>query len=336
MIKKCLGCGVSFQSEKPEIGGYIDASIYGKAKICRRCFRIKNYGDYIFINKDSQDYLKMLKHINDTNDLVLYVVDLFNIGKKIEKIDDLLNNPFILVLNKWDLMPRSLKENDLISWLKQYDINYLDVICISNNKNYQLNKLYELINKYKKSNNVYVVGNTNAGKSTLINTLIKNYAHLESYITTSMLPLTTLEMMEIKLNDKLTLIDTPGLLEEGSIENAVDFMRLKSIIPNTEIKPRNYKLLVNQSLIIDNLVRIDYLEGALNDFIVYASNKIEVEQVTLASDIRLRRLKKMIFDISSNEDIVINGLGWIKIINAAKVRVYILDNINVYKRKKLI
>lgn len=336
MIKKCLGCGVTFQSEKPEVEGYIDASIYGKAKICRRCFRIKNYGDYIFVNKDSQDYLKMLEHINDTNDLVLYVIDLFNIGKKIERIDDFLKNPFILVLNKWDLMPRSLKENNLINWLKQYNINYLDVICISNNKNYQLNKLYALINKYRKSNNVYVVGNTNAGKSTLINTLIKNYAYLESYITTSMLPSTTLEMMEIKFNDELTLIDTPGLLEEGSVENAVDFMRLKDIIPDKEIKPKTYQLQINQSLIIDNLVRIDYLEGEPNNFIAYVSNKIRIEQVTLASDIRLRRLKALIFDISSNEDIVINGLGWIKVIESAKVRVYTLDKINVFKRNKLI
>ncbi len=336
MIKKCLGCGATFQSEKPEMAGYINASIYGKTKICRRCFRIKNYGDYVFIKKDSEDYQKMLSHINYTNDLVVYVVDLFNIGQKIEKVDDFLKNPFILVLNKRDLLPKTLTEIDIINWLKPYNLNYLKLICISSHEHYQLDKLYELINYYKKSNNVYVVGNTNAGKSTLINTLTKNYAHQESDITISMLPSTTFEMMEIKLNDDLTLIDTPGLLDGGSIENVVDFMKLKTIIPVNEIQPRIYQVQANQSLIIDDLVRIDYLEGNKNILVIYVANGIKIEQVNLNHDIRLRKLKEINFNIEGNEDVVISGLGWIKIINQAKIRVYALDNVNIFKRHALV
>ena len=59
---------------------------------------------------------------------------------------------------------------------------------------------------------------TNSGKSTLINKLIKNYTDKQLEVTTSLYPSTTLNKIEINL-DNLKIIDTPGLLNEGSILN---------------------------------------------------------------------------------------------------------------------
>lgn len=336
MTKKCLGCGASLQFDKLERQGYVEPGMYDKSIICRRCFRIKCYGDYVFINKSNEDYVKLLKDINNTDDLVLYVVDLFNINESIKNINKYIKNPLILVLSKKDLLPKSVKQEKIIKWLKQYDMDYIDVVCISSHKNYQLDKLYRLLKKHKRSDNVYVVGNTNAGKSTLINKMAKNYSNNESYITTSILPSTTLEMMEIKLNDDITLIDTPGLLDEDNIVNVVDYMLLKKIVPKKEIKPRTFQIIPNKSLLINDIARIDYLEGEKNSFTVYVSNEIEVNRINLELNDRLRRLKEHYFDIDGNEDIVINGLCWIKIVGPAKVRVYTLDKVDVFKRNKLI
>jgi small GTP-binding protein len=93
------------------------------------------------------------------------------------------------------------------------------------------------IKEYKTDNNVYVVGYTNAGKSTLINKLLYNYSDTLPTITTSLLPSTTLNSIEIKLDDKLTLIDTPGLLEENTIDNFIDVSMLKKVTPKKAIKP---------------------------------------------------------------------------------------------------
>ena len=336
MNKKCLGCGAFLQFDKPELEGYVESNMYDKSKICRRCFRIKCYGDYVFINKSNEDYINILKDINNTDDLVLYVVDLFNINESIKNINEYIKNPLILVLSKKDLLPKSVKQDKIIKWLKQYNLDFIEVISISANRNYQLDKLYQLIKKHKRTNNVYVVGNTNAGKSTLINKLIKNYSNNESYITTSILPSTTLNMMEIKLNDDITLIDTPGLLDEGNIVNVVEFMLLKKIIPKKEIKPRTYQIKPNQSLLIDDIARVDYLEGEKNSFTIYIANEVEIERINLETNDKLRRLKEHYFDVDGNEDIVINGLCWIKIVNKAKVRIYTMDKIDVYKRSKLI
>ena len=49
-----------------------------------------------------------------------------------------------------------------------------------------------MIKKYKTTKNVYLVGNTNAGKSTLINKIIDNYSIDKAEITISSMPSTTL------------------------------------------------------------------------------------------------------------------------------------------------
>lgn len=68
---------------------------------------------------------------------------------------------------------------------------------------------------------------TNSGKSTLINKLIKNYTDKQLEVTTSLYPSTTLNKIEINL-DNLKIIDTPGLLNEGSILNNLSLKEIKN------------------------------------------------------------------------------------------------------------
>ena len=56
MTKKCAGCGAIFQTTSPSKEGYIDSSMIDNALICKRCFRIKNYGDYVNVDKNVKDY----------------------------------------------------------------------------------------------------------------------------------------------------------------------------------------------------------------------------------------------------------------------------------------
>ena len=73
-----------------------------------------------------------------------------------------------------------------------------------------------------KNNKVYVVGNTNSGKSTLINKLIDNYSTIDNKkVTTSMYPSTTLDKVEInEINYKYvgskTLASAVGMDKEFS------------------------------------------------------------------------------------------------------------------------
>jgi 30S ribosome assembly GTPase len=323
MIKKCIGCGVLLDSN--------DNNQY-----CTRCFRIKHYNDYQKVVKSNDEFIGILKEINKTKDLVLYVVDIFNLSNNIDYINDYLNNDIILVINKRDILPLSLIDDRLINNLNININNYKDIIMISANKNYQIDILYQMIYEYKKSNNIYIVGNTNAGKSTLVNKMIKNYSDNESSITVSPLSSTTLDKLEVKLNDEITLIDTPGLLDENNIIDYVDGNLLKKINPKKEIRTKTYQLYNGQSIIINDLIRIDYINGDKNSFTTFVSNELEVDKFNSIKKDDLLDDNKKTFIIDYNEDLVIKGLGFIKIMGKANINVYCQYNVDMYIRKSII
>ena len=332
--KHCSGCGVLLQDQNILQEGYTTTL---NNDICQRCFRMKNYGECQVVTKSNEEYLNILKGVAETKDLVLYVTDLLNLEKNIAEIRDLIPNKMILVLNKIDVLPKSVNENKLINNLASNDIHFEEVIVISANKNYNIDYLLKRIKYHQTSKNVYVVGHTNAGKSSLINKLIKNYSDNTQELTMSPLPSTTLNTINIDINDHLTLIDTPGLVDVGSILNHVDEKMVKKISPKKEIKPRTYQIRKNQSIIIEDFLRIDYVEGDKNSFTLFVSNDLKVRRLlNLFNNEDLKDKNKITYDVKYDEDLVISGLGFVKMVYKGVIDVYIDKDVDTFLRKSLI
>lgn len=332
--KYCEGCGVLLQDENVLQEGYTTSL---ENKICQRCFRMKHYGEYQTVTKSNEEYLQILKTVGETKDLVLYVADLLNLEKNMQEIRSLIPNKMILVLNKRDVLPKSVSDEKLIEYLDKEDIHFEEVIVVSTVKNYNIDHLFRRIKFHQTSKNVYVVGHTNAGKSSLINKLIENYSDNSQELTMSALPSTTLNMVRIDINEHLTFIDTPGLVDTASILNCVDENMIKKISPKKEIKPRTYQLRKNQSLLIEDLVRIDYVEGDKNSFTLFISNDLKVKRLfNLIHNEELMNLNKTTYEVKYDEDLVINGLGFIKIVNKGVIDVYLNKDVDAFLRKKLI
>ena len=168
-MNKCIGCGVLLQETNKEKLGYTTNI---EKQLCERCFRIRNYGEYKTVVKKNEEFTEILKNINKTNDLVVLVIDIFNLNKNLDTIKKYINNDIIIVATKKDLLPKSISDDKILNYVKKYNIKHIESIVISSMKNYNFDNLYDLINKYKKTKNVYVIGYTNAGKSTMINKLI--------------------------------------------------------------------------------------------------------------------------------------------------------------------
>ena len=336
MTKRCLGCGALLQSNDPNLKGYVKEESLDKSSICQRCFRIKNYGDYKKVANENENYKMIFHKFKKEATLVLYLCDILNLDESLENLKD-FNGKVILVITKKDLLPKSVKEQKLLDYIKRnYKLNNTDIIFVSSNKNYHLDELLNMIYKNKKDNNVYLVGNTNAGKSTLVNALIKSYSNNDSYITTSILPSTTLDVIKIKLNNDITLIDTPGLVNDGNFLTNETADNIKKISCKTEIKPKTYQIKSNQSLLIGDFARIDYLSVEKNSFTLYLSNDIKVTRINLDTNNKLKNLKEHKFNLTENKDIDISGLCFCKIVKKASVNVYVKENIKVLIRNNLI
>ena len=326
-MNKCNGCGVILQNNNPNEIGY---TVSNEHTLCNRCFRIQNYNEYQKIEKTNEEFLPILKEISETNSLVVLVVDILNINKDLIYLTSHLSNDILLVLTKRDVLPYSLKDEKLLSY--DYGINCIDSVMISSNKNYGLDELYEKINYYKKDKKVYIVGYSNVGKSTLINKMIYHYSKEEGNITTSMLPSTTIDMIEVKINDDLILVDTPGIIEDGNIINYVDSNLLKKIICKKEIKPITYQVKQKQIIVIDDIGYIECENN--NNYTFYMSNQLKIDRKF--KNIKKEELKEHIIRVKDHQDIVILGLGFIKVTNADTLKIHILDGVDIYTRKSLI
>ena len=330
--KYCLGCGIRLQDENVLGEGYTTSL---DNTLCQRCFRIKNYGEYQIVTKSNDEYLEILKSVGETKDLVLYIADLLNLEEDITKIREIIPNKMILVLNKKDVLPKSVKEEKIVDYFSNLDKPFDKIIVISAVKNYNIDYLLKQIKLYQTTNNVYVVGHTNAGKSTLINKLLRNYSTSDRELTISPLPSTTLNTVKIDINEYLTLIDTPGLVDSGNIVNYINEDEFKKISPRKEIKPKTFQVKKGQSIIVEDILRVDYVEGEKNSFTFYMSNDLKIRRISNKHD-DLKDLQKRTFEMGYNEDLCINGLGFIKTVNKGIIDLYLDSKVSTYKRNNLI
>ena len=307
-MNKCIGCGVSTENN-----------------LCERCFRIRNYNEYKKIDVDDKVFLDNLNKINK-DDLVVLVIDLLNIPENLDIIKNGINNKTILVINKFDLSPTDNVER-YKKYFDKYKINVIDTICISTKNNYNLDYLYELIKK-NVNDKVYFIGYTNSGKSSLINKLIYNYSNDNTVITTSYLANTTLDIIEIKLDDFI-LVDTPGIIIDNNINNLDDSI-LKKLSKGKRIKPISYQVKGKQYIYIEDLVKIS-LEN--NDIIIYVPSNIEVERYYKEKE--FNKCKSIDYNIVDTIDIVIPNIGFIKV-KSGLVNIAISKDIEIYTRKPLI
>lgn len=325
-MNKCTGCGIELQSTDKNKLGYTNNI---EKSLCERCFRIENYGEYKKVTKDNNEYINILKEINKTNNLVVLVLDIFNLTENINIIKENINNDILLVITKRDILPKSIHDEKLIEYIKKYNLKIKDQVVISSYKNYNFDELYEKINKYKKGKDVYVIGFTNAGKSTMINKLIYNYSDNSTKITTSIMPSTTLDKIEINLNENLTIIDTPGLLCEKSFYDILEGKDLKKIIPKKEIKPISYQIKEKQYIVIDKYAII---EAENINIVFFMSNSLNIKRLYKKPETKLKEQEVSV----DNNDIVISGLGFIKCIGKSNIKIYTYEEIKVTTRENLI
>ena len=367
----CIGCGAEIQSENPNKQGYLPKSVVEKSVeennlVCKRCFRLKNYNEVSDVELGAEDFYKLIKTLSKKDGLIVKVVDIFDFsGSWIEDVIDIVGNnkDIVLVANKLDLLPKSVKQNKIKQWLfkmlKAKGIKVKDILLISAIKNHGIEEAAARIDELRNGKDVYIIGATNVGKSTFINKLIELTTGDKNVITTSHFPGTTLGMIEIPLDRATSIYDTPGIILDYDIAHYLDAKSLKLVMPKKEIKARVFQLNAEQSLFFGGMARVDFVKGERQSFTLYASNLVDIHRTKLSNadalfEKHLGTLLKPPFEdyisIFKNQvkknfkiddrkiDIVISGLGWITVNSdsGCEIDIYVPEEIEVFVRESII
>ncbi|WP_416149286.1 ribosome biogenesis GTPase YqeH [Salipaludibacillus sp. HK11] len=359
----CSGCGVKIQTEDKQKVGYTPASaLEREVIICQRCFRLKHYNEVQDVSLTDDDFLKILNEIGSREALIVKVVDIFDFdGSWLPGLHRFVGkNPVLLVGNKVDLLPKSVKRSKVIQWMKksakEYGLKPVDVHLMSAETGEALMEVANLIDKLRNNKDVYVVGCTNVGKSTFINRLLKEFgAEDDMLITTSNIPGTTLDMIDVPLDDGSNLFDTPGIINHHQISHLLNKDELKVITPKKEVKPKVFQLKAAQTLFFGGLSRVDFVSGDPQSFVVYVSNELTIHRTKLekadslyeqhvgellsppSQDSNFPAFSEKEWKISSGKvDLVFSGLGWVTISGTGSIiRSYAPKGVHVSTRPSI-
>lgn len=298
MSKICFGCGAKLQGVDDSKEGYVPLEKLESSDYCKRCFRMMNYGE-----KGSSDTPKSLSSIvnsvNKNAKFVVFLVDFVNIFDDVMNIFKSIKVPKILAISKSDIIPKNVSFGAVRNYLKVvYKVR--DEIVFTSNKT----NMNTLMKKLYGKEEVYFLGLTNAGKSTLLNTIIDCAEKKTKKLTTSYKENTTRDFVRIKLGE-MTLIDSPGFV----IEN-YELDKFTNI--SGEIKPITYQ---NKGLCtykLDGLFDV-MIEGNTNP-VFYFSKSVGIKRAYKAT-------KGVSFKVGSQSDVVICGLGFIKLTDECTITV---------------
>lgn len=364
---RCSGCGILLQSEHPGKPGFApEQALSREPVICQRCFRIKNYNESSSVTVEQDEFLRLLAQIGQKEALVIHIVDLFDFqGSLISGLQRFVgSNPVLLAVNKTDLLPKVTNWNKVRNWVqkeaKDMGLKVEDVILCSAKQNSGFDRLLDAIAERRGDRDVYVVGATNVGKSTLINRLIRDYSDLEQELTVSRYPGTTLDMVHIPLDDGRAIIDTPGIVYPSRYSELVAPSDLAVLMPEKTLKPAVYQLNEGQTLFFGGFGRFDFIQGERQSFTCFISGRLSIHRTKLerADELFASHAGEMLappsrenfaalpewtrheFRISkgSRSDLFISGLGWIKINNdsGAVIAAHVPKGVKVLIRPSLI
>lgn len=239
----CSGCGALLHCKESSIPGYLPSELFEglsrnqlKTIHCQRCHFLINYNTAINVQVKPEDYINIISTIKDKFALAIVLVDLLDFPCSIfSELSEILGpkRPIFIVGNKVDLLPKDHPDhlNHIKNCLKSeavkmgFEEKYIKYISlISAKTGFGIEALItQLHSIWKYKGDVYLIGCTNVGKSSLFNSLLRSdYCKVEASdlvqrATACPWPGTTLRMLKfpiLKPSDYRIFLRTKRLIAE--------------------------------------------------------------------------------------------------------------------------
>lgn len=353
----CFGCGAPLQDVDESKDGYVDprAFLNKKNVLCKRCFQLKHYGKFSPSSLVKNTIDRIIEDASK-DDLLVLLVDcalkdtpLIPILKKLNDYPNLL-----LIANRFDLYQSYIRKEKLLSFLqsscKKSGIHTKEIWIIDGN----ITEIFQHLCEESIGRNIYLVGLENAGKTTFINQILKKMENEdESLLIHSKYPGTTVDLIKIPLDDKTFLIDSPGIYSKGNFLHFIDKDEIKTLGNDRKICSYTYQLSPHQSILISNVLRIDFHNSCncqifMPDSLLLTRCKTEnawqtfhhqipylkwkCEKIKKSQDLQKTNLK---LAFEKYYDIVIEGLGFFRVKGGAYT-VFAPKGVHLFTRSSMI
>ena len=208
----CSGCGALLHCQDSKFPGFLPVELFSNAESeselrelwCQRCYIMKKYDIALKVSVSPEDYPKTISHLKHKKAIIILVVDLTDFPGSVWP--DILNEigpnkRILLVGNKIDLLPADSKgylktiETAMVQTFKEKCATHFEDSCFEPNNEkhmpevfssllvsartgFNIEVLIDKIYSFWKNNrrevggDIYLIGTTNVGKSSLFNMLI--------------------------------------------------------------------------------------------------------------------------------------------------------------------
>jgi len=354
-VLRCYHCGAILQCENENEKGYIiPESLHRATPIqiiyCDRCFEtMKAFNNSELEQKVDQEVLKILDDAYATDALIIWVVDLFSfngtlnseIAKKVKKLN------VIVVGNKRDLFPANVKEESLVEYLIEtfnaYGIKPKSVRLLGATNKIDSKELIDSMNAARKGHDVYMIGNSTSGKTSIINRAMKGFENKTSrQIKTITYPGTSVNVLEIPLSRSSFFYELPGISQTTSATGKLEKDVIRQIVPKKAVKVITRSMSAGDALMVGSLAAFEVIKGKATNYRFYSAEGVETRKVQskklddYINENNIRRFARPVserlvsfldydmFEYAMENDkkwhdIAIEGLGWLSFLAQGQI-----------------
>ena len=349
-VLRCYHCGAILQCENENEKGYIiPESLHRATPIqiiyCDKCFEtMKAFNNSELEQKVDQEVLKILDDAFATDAMIIWVVDLFSfngtlnseIAKKVKKLN------VVVVGNKRDLFPLNVKDESLVEYLTDrfnaYGIKPKSVRLLGAANKIDSKELIDAMNAARKGHDVYMIGNSTSGKTSIINRAMKGFENKTSrQIKTITYPGTSVNVLEIPLSRSSFFYELPGISQTTSATGKLEKDVIRQIVPKKAVKVITRSMAAGDALMVGSLAAFEIIKGKTTNYRFYSAEGVETRKVQskkLDDAINENNIRRFARPVSERlvsfldydmfeyamendkkwHDIAIEGLGWLSFI----------------------
>ena len=291
-VLRCYHCGAILQCENENEKGYVvPESLHRATPIqimyCDKCFEtMKAFNNSELEQNVDKEVLKILDDAFATDAYIIWVVDLFSfngqlnseIAKKVKKLN------VTVVGTKRDLFPTNMKDDSLVEYLterfKEYGIKPKSVRLFSSTSLMDSKELISAMNTARKGHDVYMIGNSTSGKTSIINKAMKGFENKTTrQIKTITYPGTSVNVLEIPLSRSSFFYELPGISQTTSAQGKLEKEVIRQITPKKAIKVTNRTLGAGDALMVGSLAAFEIIKGKTANYRFYAAEGVETKKV---------------------------------------------------------